>query len=81
VDPGSLESWETIEWQPREVHELGDERYLVLLETIGRARRSGVELEGQAGDVGHIVTLREGKAERLEVYLCWDAAREAAGLG
>ncbi|HEY6672050.1 MAG TPA: hypothetical protein VIZ91_06075 [Solirubrobacterales bacterium] len=29
-------------------------------------------------EVGHIVTLRDGRAERLDTYLSWDAAREAA---
>jgi ketosteroid isomerase-like protein len=72
------ESWETIDWRPREVHELGEGRYLVLLETSGRARLSGLELEG--GEIAHLVTLRDGKAERL-AYLGWEAARGAAGLG
>jgi hypothetical protein len=75
-----FESWETIEWKPRELHELGDDRYLILLQTSGRARRSGLELGGPSGDLGHIVTLRDGKAERMEVFLGWDAARKAAGL-
>jgi hypothetical protein len=72
------ESWETIDWRPREVHELGHDRYLVLIEASGRARRSRVELEG--GEIGHLVTLRDGKAARLDVNLGWDAARDAAGL-
>jgi ketosteroid isomerase-like protein len=74
-----LESWEQIDWRPREVHELGEGRYLVLLETSGRARRSGILLEG--GQIGHILTVRDGKAERMEVYMTWQGAREAAGLG
>jgi len=73
-----LESWEEITWEPREVHELGGDRYLVLLDTSARARPSGVVLGG--GDIGHIVTLRDGKAERLETFLSWQKAREAAGL-
>jgi ketosteroid isomerase-like protein len=60
------------------VHELGEGRYLILLWTGGRARRSGLELEGE---IAHIVKLRDGRAERLDVYLGWDAARQAAGLG
>jgi hypothetical protein len=74
-----LESWEAISWQPREVHALAEGRYLVLIEASGRGRGSGIELQG--GEVGHLVTLREGRAERLETYLGWDTAREAAGLG
>jgi hypothetical protein len=74
-----LESWETVSWQPREAHDLGEGRYLVLVEASGRGRGSGLLLEG--GEIGHIVTLRDGKAERLDTYLSWDAAREAAGFG
>jgi SnoaL-like domain len=74
-----LESWETIDWRPREVLVLGEGRYLVLIEASGRGRGSGIVLEG--GEVGHLVTLRDGKAERLETYLGWDNARRAAGLG
>jgi hypothetical protein len=73
-----LESWEMIKWQPREVHDLGYGRYLVLIEASGRGRGSGILLEG--GEIGHIVTLRDGRAERLDTYLGWDSAREAAGL-
>jgi hypothetical protein len=72
-----LESWETVNWKPREVHELGEDRYLVLVEASGLGRGSGILLEG---GVGHIVQLRVGRAERLDTYLSWDAAREAAGL-
>jgi hypothetical protein len=60
------------------VHDLGGGRYLVLTETSGRGRGSGILLEG--GEVGHIVQLRAGRAERLDTYLSWDVAREAAGL-
>jgi hypothetical protein len=73
-----LESWESIHWQPREVQDLGGERYLVLVEASARGRGSGIPLEG--GEIGHIVQLREGRAERLDTYRGWDAARRAAGL-
>ncbi len=73
-----LEAWESMRWRPREVHELGGDRYLVLLETSGRGRASGVQLEG--GEIGHVVKLRDGKAERLDTYLGWDAARQAARI-
>jgi hypothetical protein len=73
-----LESLDEIQWQPREVHDLGGERYLVLVEASGRGRGSGIPLEG--GEIAHIVQLRERRAERLDTYLGWDGAREAAGL-
>jgi hypothetical protein len=73
-----LESWESISWRPREVHDLGEDRYLVLVEASGLGRGSGIQLEG--GEVGHIVKLRDGRAERMDTYLSWDEARDAAGL-
>jgi len=72
-----LEAWEEIRWQPREVQDLGGGRYLILLWTGGRARLSGVDLEGE---IGHIVTLRDRKAAHLDTFLGWDTARQAAGL-
>jgi hypothetical protein len=73
-----LESWDEIHWRPDQVHDLGGDRYLVLIEVSGRGRGSGVELDGD--QIGHLVTLRDGRAERLEVYRGWDTALEAAGL-
>jgi hypothetical protein len=73
-----LESWDVVNFRPDEVHVVGDDRYLVLLETSGRGRGSGVMLDGDR--IGHLVTLRGGRAERLEVHRGWDTAREAAGI-
>jgi SnoaL-like domain len=74
-----LESWDEIHWRPDQVHELGGDRYLVLIEASGRGRGSGLRLGGDR--IGHLITLREGRAERLEVYRGWDTAREAVDLG
>jgi hypothetical protein len=73
-----LESWDQVKFRPDQVHVVGDERYLVLVEASGRGRGSGVALGGDW--LGHLVTLRDGRAERLEVYRGWDEAREAAGV-
>ncbi len=74
-----LESWDQVVWRPREVSDLGQGRYLVLIEAGGRGRGSGVRLEGHR--IAHLVTLRDGKAERLETHIGWEEARAAAGLG
>jgi ketosteroid isomerase-like protein len=74
-----LESWDQVNFRPDQVHEVSDERYLVLVEASGRGRSSGVALGGDW--LGHLVTLRDGRAVRLEVYRGWEAARTAAGLG
>lgn len=73
-----LDSWDRIAWRPREVLAAGPDRYLVLIEAGGRGRGSGVSLEGHR--IAHLVTLRDGKAVRLETHIGWEAARAAAGL-
>jgi ketosteroid isomerase-like protein len=73
-----LESWDQVNFRPDQVHMVGDDRYLVLVEASGRGRGSGVSLSGDW--LGHLVTIRDGRAERLEVYRGWDEAREAAGV-
>ena len=73
-----IESWDEIQWLPREVHDLGGDRFLVLIEASGLGRGSGLPMN--EAEIGHIVKLREGRAERLETYVGWDAAREVAGL-
>ena len=78
MDPRSLEFWDQVHFRPDRVHVVGDERYLVLVESSGRGRGSGVALSGDW--LGHLVTLRGGRAARLEVYRGWDEAREAAGV-
>lgn len=72
------ESYEGLIWEPKSVEPLGDDRYLVLLTVSGRGRGSGIELQGE---IAHIITLRDGRAARLDTYLSMDAAREAPGLG
>ena len=72
------QSLEYVTWEPLAVDSLGDDRYLVTVRTAGKGRGSGIELEG---DIGHIVTLREGRVARLDTYYRLDDARKAAGLG
>ena len=72
-----IEAYKDIRFQPKEATELDDGRWLVLLMISGRGRGSGIELEGE---IGHLVTLRDGRASRMDVYMGWDAARQAARL-
>lgn len=70
------ESYRNIRWDPVRVEDLGDDRYLVLISVTGKGIGSGIELKGE---LAHIVTLRDGRATRLDTYLSMDAAREATG--
>jgi ketosteroid isomerase-like protein len=61
----------------RELEELDDGRIYAVVRTFGRGRGSGIELEG---DVGQIWTLRDGLVVRNDVYPTPAEARRAAGL-
>lgn len=71
------ESWSDIEWDPHEVRELGDDRYLVLVQVSARGRSSGIVLEDR---IAHLITLEGDRVAGMDVYLSWDAARDAAGV-
>jgi len=71
------ESFMEIDWRPERVVDLGDERYLVLLRPKGKGRGSGVVLETQ---VAHLIQQRQGRTTRLDTFVGWDDALEAAGL-
>jgi uncharacterized protein len=70
------EIWSEVQFSVNELIPLGD-RVLALLHVRLKGRGSGVELEA---DIGHLWTMRDGKAHRLEVHLDADRARKAAGL-
>ena len=71
------ESFSEIDWNPRRLYDLGGGRYLMLVKPRLRGAGSGIEIETE---VGHLVQLRDGKIARLDAYLGWDTALEAAGL-
>jgi ketosteroid isomerase-like protein len=70
---------ETVEWEGTlaEVTEIDDERVLAVTPTKFRGKRSGVETEQRQASV---VTVREGKVVRTEVFRSREQALEAAGL-
>ena len=71
------ESFSDIDWNPKRLYDLGSGRYLMLVKPMARGARSGIEIETE---VGHLAQMRDGKIVRLDVYLGWDSALEAAGL-
>jgi hypothetical protein len=72
-----IEQMEEMRFRVRDAQELGEGRWLVLLTMTGRGRSSGLPVEDE---VGHIITMREGRGQQLDIYRGWDVAREAAGL-
>ena len=65
-----------VSWEPREMVGLGD-RVLVRVHVAGTARHTSLPIDT---DVGHIYTLRDGKAVRLDIFRTWEDARRAAGI-
>ena len=61
-----------------EVQEIGEDQVLVLGRIVARARATGMPL---SGEFGHIWTVRDGRAARVEAHRDRDEARKAAGAG
>lgn len=70
------EVWRSYRLEPETVVELKG-RVLAILREIGRGRASGLEVEGRWG---YVVTVRDGKIERVEAYRDPRAALDAAGV-
>ena len=65
-----------VSWESREVVDL-DERVLVRVHVTGSGEYTSLPI---ADDVGHIYTLKEGKAIKLDIFRTWKEALKAAGL-
>ena len=72
-----LESWKQLRFEAEEFITAGEGRIVVLYRQSGIGKMSGVEAELQGG---HVWTMRDGKAVRLEVHAHRHEALEAAGL-
>ena len=70
------EAWEEIDYKPEEFTEAGDS-VLVSVLYDGRGKGSGVRVEGR---FWYLITLRNGKTVRWELYPERALALEAAGL-
>jgi ketosteroid isomerase-like protein len=70
---------ETFEWEATlaEVAEIDHERVLAVMPTKIRGRQSGAESEQR---LGAVITVRDGKVVRTEMYGSPEQALEAAGL-
>jgi ketosteroid isomerase-like protein len=70
------EAWDEIDYKPEEFTEAGDS-VLVSVLYDGRGKGSGVRVEGR---FWYLITLRNGKTVRWELYPERTQALEAAGL-
>jgi ketosteroid isomerase-like protein len=65
-----------VSYEPREVLDLGD-YILVQVRFKGSGRHTSLPVDE---DIGHMYTLKDGKAIRLDIFRTWAEARRAAGL-
>jgi ketosteroid isomerase-like protein len=78
-----FDSWISEAWRGRLVMEpthlidLGGDRVLALITFTATGEGSGVPVELR---YAHLLTLRDGLAVRIEGFLTWEKALEAAGL-
>jgi ketosteroid isomerase-like protein len=70
------EAFENIHYEIEDLLDLGD-RIVVRVRGSARGKGSGIRIDGT---LGHVWTLRAGKAVRFDVYPTWQEALEAAGV-
>jgi ketosteroid isomerase-like protein len=68
--------WEQTSYEPEEIVDLGDDRFLVLVRVRNRGQASGIELDAE---IAHVWTVKEGLAVRMQQFISREAAREAVG--
>jgi ketosteroid isomerase-like protein len=70
------EAFGDVIWEPREIVDRG-QYVLVRVHLSARGRHTSLPIEE---DVGHLYTVRDGKAVRLDIFRTWGEALEAAAL-
>jgi ketosteroid isomerase-like protein len=70
-----VDTWDDYSLEVRDMREVG-EHVLVSLHQTGRGKSSGARMEG---DAFFLVTLRDGKVARLQMFSAETQALEAAG--
>ena len=81
---GMTEFFDTQPWgrslrfEAESINAAGTDRVLVFVRVRGVGSGSGVEIEGR---LAHLITIRENRLARTEVYTDRDKALKAAGLG
>jgi ketosteroid isomerase-like protein len=81
---GMTEFFDTQPWgrslrfEAESIKAAGTDRVLVFVRVRGVGSGSGVEIEGR---LAHLITIRENRLARTEVYTDRDKALKAAGLG
>ena len=74
-----LSAWEDWRVEAEEYRELDDERVLALVQTSGRGKTSGLDIEQVMNRAAHLFHIRDGKVARMASY--WNRDRALADLG
>jgi hypothetical protein len=72
-----VSAWESWLVTPTDFIDVDESRVLVVMEFSGRSKTQGVEMSSEGAN---LVTLREGRLARLQLFLRRADALEAAGL-
>jgi ketosteroid isomerase-like protein len=72
-----VSAWETWVMTPTDFVEVDKDRVLIPMTVLARSKTHGVEM---AIEGANLVTIRDGKVARLELYFDQSAANAAAGL-
>jgi ketosteroid isomerase-like protein len=70
------EAFGDMTWEPQEVLE-HDDKIAVRVRATGSGQTTSLLFEE---DIGHVYTLRDGRAIKLDIFRTWPEARAAAGL-
>ena len=70
------EAFGDVAWEPREVIDL-DDRILVRVHVTGKGHATELPVEG---DVGHVYSMRNGKAIGVVIFRTWEEAKQHAGV-
>jgi hypothetical protein len=71
-----MDAFEDVHYEIEDLRDLGDQ-IVIRVRGSARGRGSGIQVDGT---LGHVWTLRGGKAARFDVYGTWEEALKAAGL-
>lgn len=69
------EAFGDLDWEAQEIVDLED-RVLVRVRLTARGKHSALPIDEE---VGHVYTIEDGKAVKLDIFRTWAEAREAAG--
>jgi ketosteroid isomerase-like protein len=72
-----FDAWDSVQWDPEEIFDVGEGRVLLLNHVRMRGRGSGIEIDARSAQLW---TISDGKLQSFKLYQSKDDALEAAGV-